>query len=56
MVVAFLGFLVGAFTGYRAAVRRKGKIQDLLLYATVHGMIFALAGLFLAIAYAWLAS
>ena len=51
-----LGLLIGALVGNRAAMKRNGNVQDRLLYATVYGIIFALVGLFLAIAYVWFAS
>ncbi|MFN3208530.1 MAG: hypothetical protein ACE369_05935 [Roseovarius sp.] len=39
---AILGTALGAFTAWR----RKGSTADILQYAVVHGLIFALLGLF----------
>lgn len=41
--------LAGAVVGGFRAKRRKGRTADILQYAVVHAMIFALVGLFLAI-------
>ena len=46
MIVIF-GAILGAAGGGLIAWRRKGKLADILLYAFVYGLIFALAGLFL---------
>ena len=43
------GFLLGALAGGFRARARGGKVADILQYAFVHGLIFALAGLFLTI-------
>lgn len=41
-----IGAVLGAGTGTWIAWRRKGKLADILLYAVVYGLLFALAGLF----------
>jgi hypothetical protein len=43
------GFLVGAIGGGLRARARGGKPADILQYAFVHGLIFAIMGLFLTI-------
>ena len=43
------GFLVGAIGGGLRAKARDGKVADILQYAFVHGLIFALMGLFITI-------
>lgn len=43
------GFLLGALAGGFRARARGGKVADILQYAFVHGLIFALAGLFVTI-------
>ena len=43
------GFLLGAVGGGLRARARGGKIADILQYAFVHGLIFALMGLFVTI-------
>ncbi|MFN3993994.1 MAG: hypothetical protein ACK4IU_13915 [Tabrizicola flagellatus] len=43
------GFLVGAIAGGLRARARGGKTADILQYAFVHGLIFAVMGLFLTI-------
>ena len=43
------GFLLGAIGGALRAKARGGKVADILQYAFVHGLIFALIGLFLTI-------
>ena len=43
------GFLLGAIGGGLRAKARGGKVADILQYAFVHGLIFALVGLFLTI-------
>ena len=43
------GFLLGAIGGGLRAKARGGKVADILQYAFVHGLIFALIGLFLTI-------
>ncbi|MES2539720.1 MAG: hypothetical protein V4720_09495 [Pseudomonadota bacterium] len=43
------GFLVGAIGGGLRAKARGGKVADILQYAFVHGLIFALMGLFITI-------
>ncbi|WP_170971976.1 hypothetical protein [Rhodobacter sp. SY28-1] len=43
------GFLLGAIGGGLRARARGGKLADILQYAVVHGLIFALMGLFLTI-------
>ena len=42
-----IGAILGAAGGGLIAWRRKGRSADILLYAFVYGMIFAIAGLFL---------
>lgn len=46
-MIVILGAILGAAGGGLLAWRRKGKLADILLYAFVYGLIFALAGLFL---------
>jgi hypothetical protein len=46
-MIVILGAIGGAAGGGFLAWRRKGKPADILLYAFVYGLIFALAGLFL---------
>lgn len=43
------GFLLGAIGGGLRAKARGGKVADVLQYAFVHALIFALIGLFLTI-------
>lgn len=43
------GFLLGSIGGGLRARARGGKVADILQYAFVHGLIFALIGLFLTI-------
>lgn len=45
VIGAFIGAVAGAFL----ARRRKGKTADIVLYAAVYALLFALAGLFLTI-------
>ncbi|MDV4144030.1 MULTISPECIES: hypothetical protein [Shimia] len=45
-----LGVLLGAIIGATIAKRRKGKPLDILQYAVIYAMIFAIIGLFLTIA------
>ncbi|WP_371224464.1 hypothetical protein [Roseovarius sp. 2305UL8-3] len=46
MIVLF-GAILGAFTGGLLARRRKGRTADILQYAFVYALMFALAGLFI---------
>lgn len=46
-MIVITGAILGAAGGGLVAWRRKGKPADILLYAFVYGLIFALAGLFL---------
>lgn len=46
-MIVILGFLVGAVFGGLRAKRREGKPADILQYAVVHAILFALIGLFL---------
>ncbi|WP_164989190.1 hypothetical protein [Roseovarius sp. A46] len=46
-MIVIIGAILGAAGGGLIAWRRKGKLADILLYAFVYGLIFALAGLFL---------
>ncbi|MGR3460155.1 MAG: hypothetical protein ACU0AX_05070 [Roseovarius sp.] len=46
-MIVIIGAILGAAGGGMLAWRRKGKLADILLYAFVYGLIFALAGLFL---------
>lgn len=43
------GFLLGAIGGGLRARARGGRTADILQYAFVHGLIFAIVGLFLTI-------
>ncbi len=47
IVIAF--FLAGALIGTWRARRRKGNRLDMLQYAAIHGIIFGMIGLFVAI-------
>lgn len=44
-----LGTLLGAIIGGTIAKRRKGKPLDILQYAVIYAMIFAVIGLFITI-------
>ena len=46
-MIVLLGAILGAVTGSLIARRRKGKTADILQYAFVYALMFALAGLFL---------
>lgn len=46
-MIVITGAILGAAGGGLVAWRRKGKLADILLYAFVHGLILAIAGLFL---------
>jgi len=46
MIVLF-GAILGALTGGLLARRRKGRTADILQYAFVYALMFALAGLFI---------
>jgi len=48
-MIVLLGAFLGALTGALVAKRRKGKLADILQYAFVYCLIFALAGLFITI-------
>lgn len=48
MIVLF-GAILGAAIGALTAWRRKGRLADIVQYAAVHALIFALAGLFASI-------
>ncbi|WP_169052610.1 hypothetical protein [Pseudooceanicola onchidii] len=48
-MVIILSTLIGAVVGALRAKRRKGKTADILQYAVVHAIFFALIGLFLAL-------
>ena len=48
-MIVLLGALLGAASGALIAYRRKGNRADILQYAFVYCLIFALAGLFLTI-------
>ena len=45
MIVLF-GAILGAVIGSLLARRRKGKVADILQYAFVYALMFALAGMF----------
>lgn len=45
-MIVLLGAFLGALTGALVAKRRKGQLADILQYAFVYCLIFALAGLF----------
>lgn len=49
MLLAAIGLVLGALLGAWVARRRKGAVADMLQYAFVYAVIFALAGLFLSI-------
>ena len=46
-MIVILGAIVGAALGALIARRRKGTLADILQYAFIYCLIFALAGLFL---------
>ncbi len=46
MLLALIGAILGAVTGALLARRRKGTLADMLQYAAVFAIAFALAGLF----------
>lgn len=46
MIIIIIGAVLGAGTGAWIAWRRKGRLPDILLYAFVYGLLFALVGLF----------
>ncbi len=48
-MIVIAGFVIGVLLGLRAARKRGGNRLDMLQYGAVHGLIFALLGLFLAI-------
>ena len=49
MTFAIAGFLIGSLVGLRRARRAQGNRLDMLQYAAVHGIIFAIIGLVIAI-------
>jgi len=49
MFLAVIAAVIGAVCGAFVARRRKGTLADILQYATVFAVIFALAGLFISI-------
>ena len=48
-MLILLGALLGVVVGSLIAIRRKGKRLDILQYAAVYGILFALITLFLGI-------
>lgn len=48
-MIVILSAVIGAIVGALRAKKRKGKTADILQYAVVHAMFFALLGLFLAL-------
>lgn len=48
-MIILLGAICGAGLGAFVAYRRKGRLADILQYAFVYALIFALGALFLAI-------
>lgn len=48
-MIILLGAILGVIFGAYTARRRKGKLADILQYAFVYGMLFALIGLFVSI-------
>ncbi|MCR9114242.1 MAG: hypothetical protein NXH84_13265 [Rhodobacteraceae bacterium] len=49
MLLATIAAVAGALIGALVARRRKGALADILQYAAVYAVMFALAGLFAAI-------
>ena len=49
MLLALIGLVIGAILGALVARHRKGSKVDMLQYAAVFALLFALAGLFLTI-------
>lgn len=45
-MIVIIGAIMGALIGAFIATRRKGRLADILQYAFVYMLIFALAGLF----------
>lgn len=48
-MIVILGLIIGAILGGTIAVRRKGKALDILQYAAVFAIIFAIVALFVTI-------
>jgi len=46
-MIVIIGAILGAIIGGAVAKRRKGRLADILQYAFVYMLVFALAGLFL---------
>lgn len=49
MLLALIGLVIGGMLGAFVARRRKGSKTDMLQYAAVFAILFALAGLFITI-------
>jgi len=45
-MIVIIGAILGALSGALIAKRRKGRLADILQYAFVYMLVFALAGLF----------
>lgn len=48
-MIIIIAALIGAIIGGIMARRRKGRMADILQYATVYAMLFGLIGLFVTI-------
>jgi len=48
-MIILIATVLGAAVGALQARRRKGKLADMMQYAFVYGVIFALIGLFITI-------
>ncbi|HKL04883.1 MAG TPA: hypothetical protein VJ929_03610 [Roseovarius sp.] len=46
-MIVIIGAILGAIIGATIAKRRKGRLADILQYAFVYMLVFALAGLFI---------
>ena len=48
-MIILIGAIIGAFIGALVAKRRKGNTADMLQYAAVYALVFALGALFISI-------
>jgi len=49
-MIVIIGAVLGAMSGFLVAKRRGGNRLDIVQYACVHALIFAITGLFIMIA------
>ena len=52
-MLVILGGAIGVLLGIRSAIRKKGDRLDMIQFAAVQGLLFALLGLFLTLAAGW---